>query len=106
MLANLVLSPLLVVIMEFTWPMAIDLALIVIFVGHAIALLLLGRKGPDGLDEAQFASVTSAHRALIIAAIALCVSALFDLLVFSISNGRMGRMLQRWSAMPIFSACC
>ena len=82
MLANLVLSPLLIVIMEFIWPMAIDLALIVIFVGHAIALLLLGRKGPDGLDEAQFASVTSAHRALIIAAIALCVSALFDLLVF------------------------
>ncbi|MGV1956412.1 helix-turn-helix domain-containing protein [Agrobacterium sp. 22-214-1] len=82
MLANLALSPLLVVTMEFTWPMAIDLALIVIFVGHAIALLLLGRKGPDGLDEAQFASVTSAHRALIIAAIALCVSALFDLLVF------------------------
>ncbi|AVH40279.1 helix-turn-helix transcriptional regulator [Agrobacterium tumefaciens] len=82
MLANLALSPLLIVIMEFIWPMAIDLALIVIFVGHAIALLLLGRKGPDGLDEAQFASVTSAHRALIIAAIALCVSALFDLLVF------------------------
>nr|WP_236774954.1 AraC family transcriptional regulator [Agrobacterium tumefaciens] len=82
MLANLAFSPLLIVIMEFTWPMAIDLALIVIFVGHAIALLLLGRKGPDGLDEAQFASVTSAHRALIIAAIALCVSALFDLLVF------------------------
>ncbi|QCL95165.1 helix-turn-helix transcriptional regulator [Agrobacterium tumefaciens] len=82
MLANLAFSPLLIVIMEFTWPMAIDLALIVIFVGHAIALLLLGRKGPDGLDEAQFASVASAHRALIIAAIALCVSALFDLLVF------------------------
>lgn len=82
MLANLVLSPLLIVLMEFTWPMAIDLALIVIFVGHAIALLLLGRKGPDGLDEAQFASVASAHRALIVAAIALCVSALFDLLVF------------------------
>lgn len=82
MLANLAVSPLLIVIMELTWPMAIDLALIVIFVGHAVALLLLGRKGPDGLDEAQFASVTSAHRALIIAAIALCVSALFDLLVF------------------------
>lgn len=82
MLANLVLSPLLIVIMEFTLPMAIDLALIVIFVGHAVALLLLGRKGPDGLDEAQFASVASAHRALIIAALSLCVSALFDLLVF------------------------
>ena len=48
----------------------------------ATALLLLGRKGPDGLDEAQFASVASAHKALIIAAAALCVSAMFDLLVF------------------------
>ena len=47
-----------------------------------IPLLLLGRKGPDGLDEAQFASVASAHKALIIAAAALCVSAMFDLLVF------------------------
>lgn len=82
MFASLVLSPLLIVVLEFAFPTGIDLALIVIFVGHAIALLLLGRKGPDGLDEAQFASVASAHRALIIAAIALCVSALFDLLVF------------------------
>ena len=81
MLASLALSPLLIVVLEFAFPAAIDLALIVIFVGHAIALLLLGRKGPDGLDEAQFASVASAHRALIIAAVALCVSALFDLLV-------------------------
>lgn len=82
MLASLALSPLLIVVLEFALPAAIDLALIVIFVGYAVALLLLGRKGPDGLDEAQFASVASAHRALIIAAIALCVSALFDLLVF------------------------
>ncbi|MFK3777193.1 helix-turn-helix domain-containing protein [Agrobacterium sp. NPDC089420] len=82
MLASLVLSPLLIVVLEFASPVVIDLALLVIFVGHAAALLLLGRKGPDGLDEAQFASVASAHRALIIAAAALCVSALFDLLVF------------------------
>ncbi len=82
MLASLLVSPLLIVVLEFTLPAAIDLALIVLFVGHAVALLLLGRKGPDGLDEAQFANVGSAHRALIIAAIALCVSALFDLLVF------------------------
>ncbi|CUX26662.1 MULTISPECIES: AraC family transcriptional regulator [Agrobacterium] len=82
MLASLALSPLLIVVLELTFPAAIDLALITIFVGHAVALLLLGRKGPDGLDEAQFASVASAHRALIIAAVALCVSALVDLLVF------------------------
>lgn len=82
MLASLVFSPLLIVVLEFALPVAIDLALILIFVGHAAALLLLGGRGPDGLDEAQFASVASAHRALIIAAMALCVSALFDLLVF------------------------
>ncbi|KJF75318.1 helix-turn-helix transcriptional regulator [Agrobacterium arsenijevicii] len=82
MLASLLLSPLFIVFLEMVFPVAIDLALIVIFVGHAVALLLLARKGPDGLDEAQFASVASAHRALIIAAVALCVSALFDLLVF------------------------
>ncbi len=82
MLASLLVSPLLIVVLEFTLPAAIDLALIVLFVGHAVALLLLGRKGPDGLYEAQFANVGSAHRALIIAAVALCVSALIDLLVF------------------------
>jgi AraC-like DNA-binding protein len=82
MFAGLLLSPLLVVFLEFVFPVAIDFALIVIFVGHAVALLLLAGKGPDGLDEAQFASVASAHKALIIAAVALCVSALFDLLVF------------------------
>ncbi|WP_019564483.1 helix-turn-helix transcriptional regulator [Agrobacterium sp. 10MFCol1.1] len=82
MFASLVLSPLFVVFLEFVLPVAIDFALIVIFVGHAIALLLLARKGPDGLDEAQFASVASAHKALIVAAVALCVSAFFDLLVF------------------------
>lgn len=82
MIASLVLSPLFIVLLEFTLPVAIDLALIIIFVGHAVALLFLAQKGPDGLDEAQFASVSSAHRALIIAAVALCVSALFDILVF------------------------
>ncbi len=82
MLAGLLLSPLFVVFLEFVFPVAIDFALIVIFVGHAVALLFLAGKGPDGLDEAQFASVASAHKALIIAAVALCVSALFDLLVF------------------------
>ena len=80
--ASLLLSPLVIIVLEFVFPVAIDFALIVIFVGHAVALLVLAGKGPDGLDEAQFASVASAHKALIIAAVALCVSALFDLLVF------------------------
>lgn len=106
MFASLVLSPFFVVFLEFVLPVAIDFALIVIFVGHAIALLLLARKGPDGLDEAQFASVASAHKALIVAAVALCVSAFFDLLVFSISSGRMEKMSPHLLAMPIFSGFC
>lgn len=82
MLASLLLSPSVIVIMQLTVPVAIDLALIVIFTGHAAALLNLGRKGPDGLDEARFGNVGSAYRALVIAAVSLCVSALFDLLIF------------------------
>ncbi len=79
---GLLLSPLAVIALLFVFPVVIDFALIVIFVGYAVALLLLARQGPDGLDEAQFASATSAHRSLVIAAVALCLSATFDLLVF------------------------
>lgn len=82
MLAVFVSSPLIVLLLLLVFPLLIDFALIVIFVGYAVALLFLASKGPDGLDEAQFASAASAHRALVIAAFALCASAVFDLLVF------------------------
>lgn len=62
-------------------PALIDAALIVLFVGYALALLNLGRSGPDALDEARFEGVFAAHRALVIAAVSLCVSALFDLAI-------------------------
>ncbi|APG94141.1 AraC family transcriptional regulator (plasmid) [Sinorhizobium americanum] len=42
----------------------------------------LGRAGPDGLDEARLDRAHAAHRALLVAAAALCVSALFDLAIF------------------------
>lgn len=72
-------------------PTLIDVTLIVIFVGYALAVLNLGRAGPDALDEARFDGAIGAHRALVIAAASLCVSALFDLVVlldFEWSKGK------------------
>ncbi|WP_370073732.1 helix-turn-helix domain-containing protein [Sinorhizobium fredii] len=63
-------------------PALIDGALIVLFVGYALALLNLGRTGPDALDEARLDGAAAAHRALLIAAAALGISALFDLVIF------------------------
>jgi AraC-like DNA-binding protein len=62
-------------------PALIDVALIVLFVGYALVLLNLGRSGTDALDEARFEGVFAAHRALVIAAASLCLSALFDLAI-------------------------
>ena len=76
------LPPLLVIVLFFTLPQLIDIALVILFVGYAAALLRLGRSGPDGLGEARFEGVTPVHRALYVAAAALCLSALFDLAVF------------------------
>ncbi|WP_217571409.1 AraC family transcriptional regulator [Mesorhizobium sp. GbtcB19] len=59
-------------------PALIDAAMIVIFVGYALAVLDLSRAGPDALDEARLDGAVAAHRALVIAALALCVSAFFD----------------------------
>ncbi len=62
-------------------PSYIDFALIVEYVGYALALLNLARTGTDALDEARFEGAVAAHRALVIAAVSLCVSALFDLVI-------------------------
>ncbi|MGE6782047.1 helix-turn-helix domain-containing protein [Ensifer adhaerens] len=62
-------------------PGYIDFALIVEYVGYALALLNLARAGTDALDEARFEGAVAAHRALVIAAFSLCLSALFDLAI-------------------------
>ncbi|WP_077963513.1 helix-turn-helix domain-containing protein [Ensifer adhaerens] len=62
-------------------PRYIDFALIVEYVGYALALLNLARTGTDVLEEARFESAVAAHRALVIAAFSLCLSALFDLVI-------------------------
>lgn len=59
----------------------IDIALIVIFIGYALAILNLGRRGPDGLDDARLDSAVPAFWALVLAAASLCISALFDLAI-------------------------
>ncbi|MBD9624308.1 helix-turn-helix transcriptional regulator [Ensifer sp. ENS06] len=62
-------------------PRYIDFALIVEYVGYALALLNLARVGTDALEEARFEGAAAAHRALLIAAFSLCLSALFDLAI-------------------------
>lgn len=71
-------------------PGMVDIVLILLFVGYAVALLDLGRSGPDGLDEARLDGALAAHRALIVAAVSLCLSACFDLAIrldFEWTNG-------------------
>lgn len=62
-------------------PRLIDPVLITVFVVYALAIMRLGRSGPDGLDEARFDSAADAYRALNIAAAALLVSAAFDVVI-------------------------
>jgi AraC-like DNA-binding protein len=76
------LAPFGIVALLFLAPELIDGALIVLFIGYALALLRLGRAGPDALDEARFEGAVAAHRALIVAAGALCLSAVFDIAVY------------------------
>lgn len=76
------LPPVIIVVLLMLMPQAIDVTLIVLFVGYALALLRLGRGGPDGLDEARFEGAVAAHRALLIAAASLCLSASFDFAVY------------------------
>ena len=81
LLPGIIASPLAIIVLMLVFPLGIDFALILLFVSYAVAILALGRSGPDGLDEARFGSAAHAHRALYIAAAALCLSACFDLLV-------------------------
>ena len=74
-------SPLAILVLLFLAPMLIDMALFVLFIGYALALMELAHSGSDLLEEARLEGAFAAHRALILAAISLCLSALFDLAV-------------------------
>ncbi|MBX5100318.1 helix-turn-helix transcriptional regulator [Rhizobium lentis] len=60
----------------------IDIALVLVFVGYAVAILLLMRPGADALRLAPFEGAVPAYRAIIFAAAALCLSAAVDIFVF------------------------
>jgi hypothetical protein len=60
----------------------IDIALVLVFVGYALAILLLMRPGADALRLAPFEGAVPAYRAIIFAAVALCLSASVDIFVF------------------------
>ncbi|MBX4928995.1 helix-turn-helix domain-containing protein [Rhizobium binae] len=64
------------------WREAIDITLVLIFVGYALAILLLMRSGADALRLAPFEGAVPAYRAIIFAAAALCLSAAVDAFVF------------------------
>ncbi|WP_172599218.1 helix-turn-helix domain-containing protein [Rhizobium leguminosarum] len=64
------------------WRDAIDIALVLIFVGYALAILRLMRPGADALRLAPFEGAVPAYRAIIFTAVALCLSASVDIFVF------------------------
>ncbi|WP_430514366.1 helix-turn-helix domain-containing protein [Pannonibacter phragmitetus] len=59
-------------------PMAIDVALVTIFLGYAVAILRLMRQGTDALRLATFEDAANIHKAILFAAAALIFSALVD----------------------------
>lgn len=77
-----------VIVLLIAWHEAIDVALIAIDFIYAAAILWLLRAGADGLRLAPFDGAVPAYRAIIAAAVMLCVSGLVDVLVsFDISSG-------------------
>jgi AraC-like DNA-binding protein len=77
------LLPALIVVLcmvTFTW--AIDVALILIFIGYAGAILRLMRHGTDALRLAPFEGAASTYHAILFAAFALTLSAALDTFIF------------------------
>ncbi|WP_246827432.1 helix-turn-helix domain-containing protein [Rhizobium croatiense] len=72
----------LILLLVAFWREAIDIALVLIFVGYALAILLLMRPGADALRLAPFEGAVPAYRAIIFTAAALCLSAAVDTFVF------------------------
>jgi AraC-like DNA-binding protein len=75
------LPPFLIGLLVIFWRDVIDYALIAIYLGYAVALLLFLRSGPDTLRLAPFEGVVPVYRAVIFAAGALCLSAAVDILI-------------------------
>ncbi|MBP1859986.1 helix-turn-helix domain-containing protein [Rhizobium herbae] len=72
---------LVIVVLLVAWRGAIDVALVLISVGYAVAILLLMRPGTDALRLAPFEGAAPAYRAILFAALALLFSAAVDTFV-------------------------
>jgi len=73
------------------WRAPLDFVLVAIFLVYAVALLRMAGKGPDALGGATLESAVPAHRALLVAGLALLGSALVDVAVamdFEWTSGR------------------
>lgn len=63
------------------WRDLIDVALVIMFVGYAVAILLLMRTGTDALRLATFEGALPAYRAILFAAAFLIFTAVLDVFV-------------------------
>lgn len=81
-LAAHAVAPLVIVALMIFYPQAIDGALILLFSGYAVAILMLMRSGSDSLYLASFERVGSAYRTIVFAAFSLLFFAALDLIVY------------------------
>jgi AraC-like DNA-binding protein len=70
-----------IIVLMIFWHEAIDFALITIDFIYAAAILWLLRSGADGLRLAPFDGAVPAYRAIIAAAVMLCLSGMVDVLI-------------------------
>jgi AraC-like DNA-binding protein len=81
-----------VIVIIIFWRGAIDVALIAIDFIYAAAILWLLRSGADGLRLAPFDGAVPAYRAIIAAAVILCLSGMVDMLIsFDLASGHGAR---------------
>ena len=72
------LPPAAIVVLMFAARRLVDLALFLIAVGYGLALVRLGRAGPDALDRVQLDGAIPVHRALQITGLAMIAEAGVD----------------------------
>ncbi|MER8467115.1 AraC family transcriptional regulator [Mesorhizobium sp. M1396] len=79
----------LVLVLVLFWRDVVDVALISIEFIYAAAILWLLRSGADGLRLAPFDGAVPAYRAIVAAAVTLCLSGMVDMLVsFEVAYGQ------------------
>lgn len=77
-----------IIVLMIFWREAIDIALTSIDFIYAAAILWLLRSGADGLRLAPFDGAVPVYRAILLAAVTLCLSGVVDMLVsFDLASG-------------------